>query len=217
MDGKNVNAGENRVWRKSEKLFVWYDGVGGINTVMESEWEGARGGRSREMIPRSNPLDTRSVWLPTGSERQRERDGGRWRAHTERNQVGRKKTRWREERKGALPRKARWQKQTERERGREELDNPATPARFLAEGRRRKSAMLQCCSAWTKAGGKEGATERRRRRNPSKNSLKSGQRNRMEERRTRRNPWLLRLTWVYGPLPGRSYYKMLSKNERTRA
>lgn len=26
MDGKNVNAGENRVWRKSEKLFVWYDG-----------------------------------------------------------------------------------------------------------------------------------------------------------------------------------------------
>lgn len=43
------------------------------------------------MIPRSNPLDTRSVWLPTGSERQRERDGGRWRAQTERNQVGRKK------------------------------------------------------------------------------------------------------------------------------
>lgn len=41
MDGKNVNAGENRVWRKSEKLFVWYDGEvegwGGINTVMESE------------------------------------------------------------------------------------------------------------------------------------------------------------------------------------
>lgn len=26
MDGKNVNAGENRVWWKSEKLFVWYDG-----------------------------------------------------------------------------------------------------------------------------------------------------------------------------------------------
>lgn len=47
-----------------------------------------RGGRSRE-IPLPNPLDTRSVWLPTGSER----DRGRWRTQTERekerNQAGR--------------------------------------------------------------------------------------------------------------------------------
>lgn len=37
------------------------------------------GGRSREMIPLSNPLDTRLVWLPTSSEKARERGGGRQR------------------------------------------------------------------------------------------------------------------------------------------
>lgn len=60
------------------------------------------------MIPRFNPLDTRSVWLPTGSERQRERDGGRWRAHTERNQVGRKKNKMKgRKERSAASRKAR--------------------------------------------------------------------------------------------------------------
>lgn len=40
----------------------------GINTVMESERKGVRGGGAERWFL-SNPLDTRSVWLHTGSER----------------------------------------------------------------------------------------------------------------------------------------------------
>lgn len=137
-DDDSINGNGNRscvVWGKSEKWFVWWcwrwwssqrwrggergggGGVVGINTVMESEWEGARGGRSTEMIPLSNPLDTRSVWLPTGSERESETEAGGGR--TQRNQVGRSKNKMkgREERKAASH-KARWEKRRERKRGR---------------------------------------------------------------------------------------------------
>ncbi len=108
-DAKNIDGRQNHehcvLWERGVEngLCCWWSskrwrgggGVGGINTVMESEWEGVRGGRSREMIPLSNPLDTRSVWLPTGSERETEAGGGRKQRERERererNQVGRKK------------------------------------------------------------------------------------------------------------------------------
>lgn len=51
----------------------------GINSWRERE----RGGRSGEMIPLSNPLDTRLVWLPTGSERETEAGGRREQRETE--------------------------------------------------------------------------------------------------------------------------------------
>lgn len=57
-------------------------GVGGAVRDEDEEEEGDKhgdgeGGRSREMIPLSNPLDTRLVWLPTGSEREGGRQAGR--------------------------------------------------------------------------------------------------------------------------------------------
>lgn len=45
--------------------------------------DGERRGRSAEMIPLSNPVDTRLVWLPTRSEGKTEAGGG-CKAHTER-------------------------------------------------------------------------------------------------------------------------------------
>ena len=169
MRRKNTDGEQNHeqcaVRKRSGEGFVWCcwwwssrrwrgggGGGGGINTVMESEWEGARGGRSREMIPLSNPLDTRSVWLPTGSERERRRQvegAGREREKPSREEKN--KMKGREERRAAS-RKPRWQKRREREGGREDKEdwrNQRLLHGFRAEGRRRRRrrAMLQSSAA----------------------------------------------------------------------
>lgn len=83
--GEKTDDDEIHRWKRKSRARTVEKGLCGVGGTVRDEDEeeegdkhgDGEGGRSREMIPLSNPLDTRLVWLPTGSER--ERGGGRQR------------------------------------------------------------------------------------------------------------------------------------------